>query len=161
MFDNIDCRRRYYNILIFLQMFPLATLCLIEFHAINRQSYSLITCYSHRGRVTQICVSELVHHWFRKWRLIINWNLKNKFQWNFRQNTTVFIQWNWFWYIICKMAFCSGLKPQYIPNMLGKCTQQSGYWSTCICWKIRVTKNLKYWATIVTTRMIISWLEIK
>ena len=54
------------------------------------------------------CISEPGHRWFKwclgafsalsryitsgKYWFIINWNLRNKFQWNLKQNTTVFWQ---------------------------------------------------------------------
>ena len=55
-----------------------------------------------------ICVSELCQHWFRQWLVafsapshylnlrwdIVNWTLRNKLQWNFNQNTKLFIHEN-------------------------------------------------------------------
>ena len=68
----------------------------------------------------QICVSELVQHWYRWWLVaysassyylnqswvIVNWTLRNKLQWKFNQNTNIFIQENAYdnIYIVWKMA---------------------------------------------------------
>ena len=63
---------------------------------------------THLPLVPHICVSEWVQHWFRKWLVafsapshylnqcwvIVNWNLRNKLQLNFNQNTKLFIQEN-------------------------------------------------------------------
>ena len=57
-------------------------------------------------------------HWFRKWLVawtapshylnqcwnIVNWTLRNKCQWNFNQNSSIFIQANAFENVICEMA---------------------------------------------------------
>ena len=67
--------------------------------------------------VPYICVSESVQHCFRKWlvaysapshylnqcRVIINWIIRNKFQWNFNQNTKLLIHENAFENIVSKM----------------------------------------------------------
>ena len=56
------------------------------------------------------------HHWFRQWLVawsapnhylnqcwdIVNWTLRNKLQWNFNQNTNIFIQKNAFENIVCE-----------------------------------------------------------
>ena len=60
---------------------------------------------THWGRVTNTCISKL-HHWFRKWLVawsapshylkqcwdIANSNIKNKLEWNPKQNFYIFIQ---------------------------------------------------------------------
>ena len=65
---------------------------------------------THWGRVMHICVSNLSHHWFRKWLVdwpvpshyltqcwdIVNWPLRN-IQWNFNRNSYIFIPENAFW----------------------------------------------------------------
>ena len=59
---------------------------------------------THRGWVTQICISRPGHHCFKKWFVacsapnhyldqcspVVDWTLGNKFYWNLYQNTTVF-----------------------------------------------------------------------
>ena len=40
----------------------------------------------------------------KKCWLIVNWNLKNKLQWNFNQNMKFFIQENGFENVLCEMA---------------------------------------------------------
>ena len=77
------------------------------------------------GRVTHIWVSNLDHHWYRKWLVawpapshylvqcwnIINLNLRNKLQWNINQNSYIFIQEITFENVIqakCQ-PFCLGL----------------------------------------------------
>ena len=73
---------------------------------------------THWGQVTHICVSRLDHHWFRwwlgawsvpshylnQWWKIINSNLRNKLQWNLKQNSYIFIQENVFENGICEMV---------------------------------------------------------
>ena len=58
--------------------------------------------------MSHICVTELGQHWFRLWLgtysvpshnlnqcwVIVNWALRNKLQWNFNQNTKLFIHEN-------------------------------------------------------------------
>ena len=58
------------------------------------------------------------HHWFRKWLVawtapshylnhcwnIVNWALRNKFQWNFNRNSNIFIQENALENVVCEMA---------------------------------------------------------
>ena len=58
--------------------------------------------------VLHICISEWGQHWFRWWLVayfapshyvnqcwvIVNWPLRNKLQWNFNQNTNIFINKN-------------------------------------------------------------------
>ena len=69
----------------------------------------------HLPLVSHICFSELGQHWFRYWLVaysalshypnqrwdVINWTLRNKLQWNFNQNTNIFIQENVSENIIC------------------------------------------------------------
>ena len=57
-------------------------------------------------------------HWFRQWHVawtvpshylnqywnIVKWTLRNKFQWNFNQNSNISIQENAFENVVCKMA---------------------------------------------------------
>ena len=67
---------------------------------------------------SHICASQLSHHWFRwwlvtylvpshyinQWQFIVNWTIWNKLQWNFNQNTKIFITEKSFENIVCKMA---------------------------------------------------------
>ena len=62
----------------------------------------------HLPLVPHICVRESGQHWFRRWLVgcsapshypnqcgfIVNWTLKNQLQWNFNQNTKIFIHEN-------------------------------------------------------------------
>ena len=68
--------------------------------------------------MTHICVVELSHPCFSQWHVvlpvpshylkqcwyIVNWTLKNKSQWSFHQNTTIFAQGNAFENCVCEMA---------------------------------------------------------
>ena len=68
--------------------------------------------------VPQIYFTELGQYWLRKWHVaytvpshylnqcwvIVNWTLRNKLQWNFNQNTKLFIHKNAFQNIVCQMA---------------------------------------------------------
>ena len=49
-----------------------------------------------------VCV--VPSHYLSQWWIIINCTLRNKFQWNFDQNTMIFIQENAFENILYKMA---------------------------------------------------------
>ena len=73
---------------------------------------------THLPLVPHTCVSEEDQHWFRKWLVaysapshylnqcwvIVNWTLWNKLQWNFNQNTKLFIPENASENIDCEMA---------------------------------------------------------
>ena len=77
--------------------------------------------------MTHICVVELDHHWFRQWLVtcsapshylnqcwnIVNWTFSNKLQWNFNQNSTIFIQDIVFKNVVCKMASILS-RPQWV-----------------------------------------------
>ena len=68
--------------------------------------------------VPYICVSESGQHCFRLWLVgysvqdhdlnqcwdIVNWALRNKLQWNFKQNTKLFIHENASEHIVCEMV---------------------------------------------------------
>ena len=72
----------------------------------------------HLPLVPHICVSESGQHWFRKWLIaysapshflnqcwvIVKWTLRNKLQWNFAQNTKLFIHENASENTVCDMA---------------------------------------------------------
>ena len=72
-----------------------------------------IFALTHWGRVTYICFGKLtiigsdnglVPGWNQWWNLV-NWTLRNKFQWNLKQNSYIFIQETAFETVICEMAF--------------------------------------------------------
>ena len=90
--------------------------------ALRHLWWSLTECnkaLTYWGRVTHICVSKLTIIGSDKglssgrrqesWH-IINSNLRNKLQWNFRHNSCIFIQENAFENVVWKMAaICLGL----------------------------------------------------
>ena len=94
--------------------------------------YTLCTHLTHWGRVTHICVVELDHHWLRQWLVacsapshylntcwnIVNWTCRNKLQWNFYQNSNIFIQEIAFENVVCKIASILS-RPQWV-NMTYK-----------------------------------------
>ena len=73
---------------------------------------------THLPIVSHICVKESGIYWFRQWLvaysapshylnqclIIVNWTLRNKLQWNFNQNTKLFIHENTSENIVCEMA---------------------------------------------------------
>ena len=73
---------------------------------------------THLPLVPHICVSESGQHWFRWWLvaysapsqylnqcwIVVNCTIRNKFQWNFNQNTKLFIPENAFENIVCEKA---------------------------------------------------------
>ena len=66
----------------------------------------------------RVCISESGKHWFRLWLvaysapshylnqccIIVNWNLRDKFQWKFNQYSKFFIRENAFENVVCEMA---------------------------------------------------------
>ena len=79
---------------------------------------------THLPQVPHICFIESGQHWFRQWLVaysapshylnqcwvIVNWTLRNRLQWNFNQNTKLFIHENASENIVCEMAtiLCRG-----------------------------------------------------
>ena len=75
------------------------------------RTYSL----THWGRVTHICVGNQIslgpdnglsapsHYLNRCWD-IVNWTIRNKFQWNFNRYSYIFIHENAFENVVCEMA---------------------------------------------------------
>ena len=75
----------------------------------------LFISLTQRGRVTHICISKTYHHCFRYWIVtwlapshylnpcwnIVNLILRNKLQWNLKQNSDNFIQENAFGKLVC------------------------------------------------------------
>ena len=65
----------------------------------------MLTWLNHLPLVAHICVYELGQHWFRSWLVaysapscyliqwwvFVKWTLRNKFQWNFNQNTNLLV----------------------------------------------------------------------
>ena len=56
-------------------------------------------------------------HYRNQWWNIINWNLKNKLQWNFKQNSYIFIQDNAFENVVWKMVAILS-QPQCVLNSI-------------------------------------------
>ena len=98
----------------------------ILFHImINRHYHHLIL-----PLVSHICISESGQHWLRYWLVvysapshylnqcwvIVNWILRNKLQWNFNQNTKLFIHKIAFENIVTEMAaiLSRGRRVKYI-----------------------------------------------
>ena len=66
------------------------------------------------------------HHWFRKWLVawspshylnqcltIVNWNLRNKFQWNIKRHSDIVIKGNAFENVVCEMVAILS-RPEYV-----------------------------------------------
>ena len=69
---------------------------------------------THWGRLTHICVGNLTitgsDDGLNQCSNIINWTIKNTFQWNFSRSSYIFIQENAFECVVCEMsAICLGL----------------------------------------------------
>ena len=77
-----------------------------------------LSVLTHHPLVMHFCVSESAQHWFRQWPVaysapwhyldqswvFVNWNLRHKLQWNFKQNTKCFIHENVSENIVCVKA---------------------------------------------------------
>ena len=83
---------------------------------------------THWGRVTHICVSDLIiigsdNRWLVAWSApshyqnqcwnIVNKTLRNKLQWIFNRNSNIFIEENTFENVVCEMLFISS-RPQCV-----------------------------------------------
>ena len=103
-----------------------------------------LVCRSHW--VTHIYMRRYSNqHWFRWWLVawtapshylnqclsIINWTLRNKFQWNFNQNSSIFIQENAFENFVCEMASILSRR-QCVDKMRPRCRLLfvSGFWKS-------------------------------
>ena len=101
---------------------------------------------THWGRVMHICIGNLtiigsdngLAHSRRQAYLnqcwnILNWTLRNKLQWNFKQNLYIFIQENAFDCVVCEMAAILS-RPQCVKcHRLLKFTQgRQEYWTQLI-----------------------------
>ena len=112
-------------------------MCIITYMCIVRSFYIahvrilVLKCWNHTcGRRLIFCIllfnmlDSPIPHWFRKWLVawtapsqylnqcwnIVNWNLRNKPQWNFNRNSNISIQENAFENVVCEMAsICLGL----------------------------------------------------
>ena len=60
-------------------------------------------------------------HYLNKCCNIVNWNLRNKLQWNFKRNSYIFIQENALECVVCEMPLCLGL------NVLRRCHSVSAW----------------------------------
>ena len=97
------------------------TMTLVHYPVYNIYPCFVSRCLTHLPTMPHICVSESGQHWFRKWLVaysapshylnlcwfIVNWTLRNKLQWNFNQNTKLFIYENVFENICEMAAICS------------------------------------------------------
>ena len=92
---------------------------------------------THWGQAMHLYVSKLGHHCFREWLVtclvpshhlkqcwnIVNWNPRNKLQWNPNRNSYIFIQENAFENGIYEMAFTLSW-PQFVNSLApGKCSR--------------------------------------
>ena len=73
---------------------------------------------THWGRATHICISKPTitgsdnglspvpasSHYLNQWWNIVNWTLRNKLQWDFNQNSYIFIQEKVFENVVCEIA---------------------------------------------------------
>ena len=86
----------------------------ISLHDLSRYNVHAILHSNHLTLVPYIRIHESGKHWFKE-RLVaysapkrrwvnVNWNLRNKLQWSFDQNTKCFIQENAYEHVIYEMA---------------------------------------------------------
>ena len=69
-------------------------------------------------------LSQPSHCW-----LIINWLLRNKFQWNFKQNAMIFSQERLFENVVCKITAIL-LRPRYVQDVLYELNEAVGWMSS-------------------------------
>ena len=95
--------------------------------------YFDIILLTHWGRVTHICVSKLTtigsdnglspwpaqSHYLNQCWDIVHWAPVNKLQWNFNQNSYLFIQENAFKIVVCEMMSISS-RPRYGTPLVSK-----------------------------------------
>ena len=110
---------------------------------------------THWGWVTLICISKLTiigsDNGFIAWRApshymnqcwnIVNWTIRNKFQWNFNQYYNLFIQENACESVCCEMVAILS-QPQCV-----KCDPQGWRGVGCLGWKflVHLSGPLKMW----------------
>ena len=96
----------------------LATLCQSECNANVCGKTSCLKVFNSLRPSDAYMHQQTNHHWFKKWLAawlapshyqnqcwdIVNWNLRNKFQWNHKQNSNIFIQENAFENVVWKMT---------------------------------------------------------
>ena len=90
-----------------------------NFYVLHITGSFQFACLTHWGRVTHICFGNLTiigsdnglivawsepSHYLNQCWNIVNWNLRNKFQWNFNRNSNIFIQENALENVVCEMA---------------------------------------------------------
>ena len=116
---------RNYSVLNFYRISNSIEICLVgqapglcRFHLWVPDLQMSSSDLTHLPLVLHICISECGKHWFRKWLVaysatshylnqcwvIINWTIGNRLQWNFNQNTRLFIHESAPENIVCKMA---------------------------------------------------------
>ena len=93
--------------------------------------------------MTHICVSKITiiasdnglpSHYLNQCWNIVNWTLGNKLQWNFNQNSNIFIQENAFENGVCEMAsICLGLN------------ELSNVYTACMVTAFRLLNGLREW----------------
>ena len=91
-----------------------------RWHNQNEITHTICSFLTHWGRATHKCVNELTiigpdnglspvawsvpSHYLNQCWNIVNSNIRNKFQWNFKRNSFIFIQENPFENVVWKMA---------------------------------------------------------
>ena len=109
--------------------FVLCTVLIYQRRRCTHCDVKIMHVLTHWGRVRQICVNKLYHHWFRWWLVawtapshylnqcwnIVNRTLGTKCQWNLNRQSYIFIQENAFENIVGKIA---GIlpRPQCVKN---------------------------------------------
>ena len=120
---------------------PLSEPWIALFSDIQTYVFRCLNELTHLPLVPRICVRESGEHRFRKWLvtysapshylkqclLIVNWTLRNKLQWNFNQNSTIFIQENAFENVVCKMVAILS-RGRWVNNILQKHAAWQSTW---------------------------------
>ena len=86
---------------------------------------------THWDRVTHICVGNLTiiggsDNYLNPCWNIVNWDLRNKFHWNLKRNSYIFIQENAFENVICEMAAISS-RPQCVKGLIPSYAIQAAF----------------------------------
>ena len=107
---------------------------------------------THWGRMTHICVWPALSHYLNQCWIIVNWNLKNKLQWNIKQNLCIFIQENAFENVVCKMA-ATLLWPQCVNSVeVSKSYLPKDVWKALHCPYFKIVFGLKAFITHIHVR---------
>ena len=69
-------------------------------------------------------------HYLNKWWNIVNWTLRNKVQWNRKQNSCIFIQENALENVVWKMAAILS-RPQCVKRYCALCSKTSDIFHSC------------------------------